>query len=152
MLAFETRPMAAWKAPGGLQRGLLGLPLSSKSDQKPIRFFGQLSSLFWGSFGTSTPRRRPDPPPLRSRVLDHFWLRIDKIPCVFAFFAERRFWHPVYLSFSLVFFPSVTDAETRPDLKAAPCRRPSIQRIPPQGLSIPPWFWASRAFPSFFEG
>ena len=48
------------------------------------------------------------PPHLRSRVLDHFWSRIVKTPCVFALFAKRRFWHPVYLSFSLVFFLSVT--------------------------------------------
>ena len=37
-----------------------------------------------------TPPTRP-PSSLRSMVLEHFWLRIDKTPCVFAFFAERRF-------------------------------------------------------------
>ena len=36
------------------------------------------------------PRHSADlAPPPSNRVLDHFWSRIDKIPCVFVYFAKR---------------------------------------------------------------
>ena len=55
------------------------------------------------------------PPPPSAQVLGHFCSRSGKTILVFAHFRKRQFWHPLYLSFSLVFFLSVTGAETRPD-------------------------------------
>ena len=62
----------------------------------------------------------PSPPlPPRRRVLSHFCSGSAKKRWVFAHFRKRRFWHPLYLSFSLVFFLSVTGAETRPDSRGS---------------------------------
>ena len=54
-------------------------------------------------------------PPPRHRVLAFFCSGSVKKRWVYAYFQKTSIWTPLYLSFSLVFFLSVTGAETRPD-------------------------------------
>ena len=112
MFASEALPKAVWKAPGDPKEDSWGCLCLQNRIKNHYIFLVNFHCFPKGSWGGPRHPAELTPPP-SNRVLRHFWSEIVKRLWVFAHFRKRRFWHPVYLSFSLVFFLSITDAETR---------------------------------------
>ena len=151
MSACEALPKAVWKAQRRLQRGVLGLPVASKLDQKSIHIFTKFSMRSLGRCGVSTPLTRPGPTPA-AWVLGTFRPGSVKTHCVFTHFKKHRFCHPVYFLFLWFSLSLLRRGDAAGFNRLTPFRRPLYVSRAAFSKLFSAISRVSRAFQGLLEG